>query len=253
MTATAQSSGDRRVAVISGGSRGLGAALAAHFLENDVRVATFSKAASEFIDRRQEQDPKRQCFLWDALDASDARSLDDFVMRVAMHWGRIDLLINNAAVLVEQVMPLMRPADVHRIIAVNLESAIHLSRSCVKAMLRADAGGNIINISSLNGVRGFSGVTVYSAAKAGLDGFTRSLARELGPRGIRVNSVAPGYFESAMAENVRAERLVKIVRRTPLRRVGTVVDIVAAVQFLASPAAAFITGQTLVVDGGLTC
>jgi 3-oxoacyl-[acyl-carrier protein] reductase len=114
-------------------------------------------------------------------------------------------------------------------------------------------GGCIINISSIAGIRGRTGVVVYSATKAGLDGMTRSLARELGPRGIRVNSVAPGYFESEMVNGLDEAVKARITRRTPLGRLATVDDIAAVVLFMMSPSASFITGQTIVVDGGLTC
>jgi 3-oxoacyl-[acyl-carrier protein] reductase len=113
--------------------------------------------------------------------------------------------------------------------------------------------GHIINISSVNAIRGHRGITVYSAVKAGIDGFTRSLARELGDRGILVNSIAPGYLRTDMTSEMSEAQIDKIVRRTPLGRLGTIDDIVGAVRFLMSPAARFITGQTLVVDGGLTC
>jgi 3-oxoacyl-[acyl-carrier protein] reductase len=117
----------------------------------------------------------------------------------------------------------------------------------------ARGGGAIVNISSVNAIRGNAGVAVYSATKAGLDGFTRALARELGPRNIRVNSLAPGYFESDMVSGLTETQLRRIVRGTPLGRLGSVEEIAAAVLFLISPAAQFITGQTLVVDGGITC
>jgi 3-oxoacyl-[acyl-carrier protein] reductase len=113
--------------------------------------------------------------------------------------------------------------------------------------------GCIVNISSVNAVRGHAGVAVYSATKAGLDGLTRSLARELGPRNIRVNSVAPGYFESDMVKGLTEEQKHRIVRRTPLGRLTSAEDVANAVYFLVSEQAAFITGQILVVDGGITC
>jgi 3-oxoacyl-[acyl-carrier protein] reductase len=119
-------------------------------------------------------------------------------------------------------------------------------------MLR-QAAGCIVNISSVNAIRGHDGVSVYSATKAALDGFTRSLARELGPRNIRVNSVAPGYFESEMVSGLEPAQKDRIARRTPLRRLARIEEIAAVVYFLASDQASFITGQTLVVDGGITC
>jgi 3-oxoacyl-[acyl-carrier protein] reductase len=133
-----------------------------------------------------------------------------------------------------------------------LTAPLVLTQAASRVMLR-QGSGCIVNISSVNAMRGHSGVAVYSATKAALDGLTRSLARELGPRNIRVNSVAPGYFESDMVKDLPAEQKQRIARRTPLGRLARVGEVVEAVLFLASERASFITGQTLVVDGGITC
>src|SRR5207244_7066006 len=139
--------------------------------------------------------------------------------------------------------------DIHRLVPVNLECAIQLIQAGARVMLER-GGGSIINISSVNAVRGHSGVSVYSATKAALDGLTRSLARELGPRGIRVNSVAPGYFDSDMVSDMPEEQKQRIARRTPLGRFASIDEIANAVHFLTSDQASFITGHILVVDGG---
>jgi 3-oxoacyl-[acyl-carrier protein] reductase len=240
------------VVVISGGSRGLGGALVEGMLAEGAVVATYSRAASELIERLRRADPEAERFFWREVDGTDGTQVTEFGGEVARRFGRVDVLVNNAAALVEEVLALTRPADIGRLIALNVESAILLTRACTRAML-LQGQGVVVNISSLNGIRGFKGVSVYSATKAALDGFTRSLARELGPRGIRVNSVAPGYFASEMAESFAAAQQAAVIRRTPLRRLGKVEDMVGAVRFLASSEASFITGQTLVVDGGLTC
>jgi 3-oxoacyl-[acyl-carrier protein] reductase len=130
--------------------------------------------------------------------------------------------------------------------------AILPTRVCVREMIRQGAG-SIVNVSSVNAVRGHGGVSVYSATKAALDGLTRSLARELGPRNIRINSVAPGYFASDMVGEISQEATARIRRRTPLGRLAEPEEISEAVHFLASARSGFITGQVLVVDGGLTC
>jgi 3-oxoacyl-[acyl-carrier protein] reductase len=127
-----------------------------------------------------------------------------------------------------------------------------LAQACSRFMLR-QGSGCIINISSVHAIRGHAGVAVYSATKAALDGLTRSLARELGPRKIRVNSVAPGYFESDMVSGMGVEQLQRIARRTPLGRLARIDEIANAVHFLSSDQASFITGQVLAVDGGITC
>jgi len=240
------------VVVVSGGSRGLGGALVEEMLAQGSIVATYSRAASSLVERLRGEDPQAARFFWQEVDGADGAQVTRFGLEVAQRYGRIDVLVNNAAVLVEEVLALMPPAEIERLIAVNLESTILLTRACTRAML-LQGQGVVVNISSLNGIRGFKGVSVYSATKAALDGFTRSLARELGPRGIRVNSVAPGYFASEMARSFAAAQQEAVIRRTPLRRLGRVEDMVGAVRFLTSPEASFITGQTLVVDGGLTC
>jgi 3-oxoacyl-[acyl-carrier protein] reductase len=146
----------------------------------------------------------------------------------------------------------MRVADIDESVNVNLRTNVILARLCIPSMV-SRAAGCILNVSSVNALRGNAGVAVYSATKAALDGFTRALARELGPRNIRVNGVAPGYFESDMVSGLTEKQMQKLVRSTPLGRLGTVDEIANAALFLISPAAAFITGHTLVVDGGVSC
>jgi 3-oxoacyl-[acyl-carrier protein] reductase len=244
--------GSRPVAVISGGSRGLGQALVADFLERGYVVATFSRGRTPFIESLQQDHLLAASFFWEELDSADHDSIKRFVLDVARRHGQIDVVVNNAAVGADGLLTLMRPDEIHRAIAVNLEGAIHLIHACARVML-AQERGSIVSISSVNALRGHTGVSIYSATKAALDGLTRSLARELGPQGIRVNTVAPGYFESDMVRSLTDEQRRRIVRRTPLGRLATTEDIVALVRFLTSTEAGFITGQTLVVDGGLTC
>jgi 3-oxoacyl-[acyl-carrier protein] reductase len=239
-----------RVVVVSGGSRGLGLEVSRAFLGSDWRVATFSRSASEGIEQLAKCGGDR--FYWEALDVADCEALARFVGKVGRTWGRIDVLVNNAGVGSDGVLVLMSGADIERTIAVNLTSALHLTQGCAKWMIRAGRGC-IVSISSVNAVRGHAGVAVYSASKAGVDGITRALARELGPRGIRVNSVAPGYFESEMVKALDDKARSRIARRTPLGRLAQISEITNVVQYLASDAASFITGQTIVVDGGITC
>ena len=241
----------RNVVLVTGGSRGLGAELVSGFLARRYAVATLSRTKTAFIEQML-QGPRKKEFCWSAMDARDGEALRGYVMKVAERFGRIDVLVNNLGMAVEGVLPTMRTQDIGEAVEVNLTAALVLSQACSKVMLR-QGRGCIVNISSVNAVRGHAGVAVYSATKAGLDGLTRSLARELGPRNIRVNSVAPGYFESDMVKGLTEEQKQRIVRRTPLGRLTSAEDVANAVYFLVSEQAAFITGQILVVDGGITC
>jgi 3-oxoacyl-[acyl-carrier protein] reductase len=240
------------VALISGGSRGLGAALVEAWLAAGHRVATFSRSESPTLARLLADPATAERLHWHAVDAADPDAIRGFVAGVAARFGRVDLLVNNAGIVHEGVLPTMREQAIEATIALNLTATILLTQACSKLMLR-QGGGCIVNISSVNAVRGHPGVSVYSATKGALEAFTRSLARELGPRGIRVNTVAPGYFESDMVAGMPAEEKARLARRTPLGRLADVQDLVRAIRFLASEDAAFITGQTLIVDGGITC
>ena len=241
-----------QVVLISGGNRGLGAAIVRRCLDAGHIVATFSRSRTPFVEEQHQRDPRGLRFLWDAVDGRDDHAVARFVDDVVERYGGIDILVNNAAVGRFAVFPLMRIADIDETLQVNLRTNVLLARLCTPTMV-ARTAGCILNVSSVNAVRGNAGVAVYSAAKAALDGFTRALARELGPKNIRVNSLAPGYFKSEMVSGLDDRQLQKLVRGTPLRRLATVDEIADAALFLISPSAAFITGHTLVVDGGLTC
>jgi 3-oxoacyl-[acyl-carrier protein] reductase len=242
-----------QVVVISGGSKGMGQSLAEDVLARGGIVATFSRSPSDFTEHWRKADAARERFLWKAVDGNDFEAARAFVLEAYRHFGRIDALVNNAVALTEQLLTLTRQEDIHRMVAVNLELAILLAQVCAKVMI-TQGTGVILNVSSLNAIRGHSGVAVYSATKAGLDGLTRSLARELGPRGIRVNSIVPGYFDSPGSRALlQGAALDGIRRRTPLRRLGETSDVVNLARFLLSAEADFITGQSIAVDGGITC
>jgi 3-oxoacyl-[acyl-carrier protein] reductase len=239
-----------RVALISGGSKGLGRLMVERLLMDGWRVATFSRSANEFVKELQVTAEGR--FLWEAADLADPDSLREVVRTVRRRFGRIDLLVNNAGVLHQELFLTTSAKQTSTLITANLLAPITLAHACARAMTK-QGGGQILNISSINAVRGYRGVAVYSAAKAGLDGFSRSLARELGAFNIRVNSIVPGFFDSDMTADVTEQNKERIQRRTPLGRLGSVYEIADAVLYLISPGASFITGQTIVVDGGITC
>jgi 3-oxoacyl-[acyl-carrier protein] reductase len=240
-----------RTVIVTGGSRGLGAGLVQAFLDDGDRVATCSRTATKETDAWAADPATADRFLHMVVDVADREACETFVKRVVERFGNIDVLVNNAGVAREGVLGLFGDDDVDTVIDLNLKGTIQMTKLVSRRMLRARSG-RIVNISSIVGLSGYRGLSVYSATKAALDGFTRALSRELGSRGITVNSVAPGYLRTDMSHGLDEEQLLQIERRTPAGRLGDAHDVAAAVRFLVSPEASFITGHVLVVDGGLT-
>jgi 3-oxoacyl-[acyl-carrier protein] reductase len=247
MTQQDESDASRHV-IISGGSRGLGQALVSGLLDADYCVSSFSRSRTEFVD----QLAPRQNFLFEQADVRDPSSIQRFLQAAEARFGPPHGLVNCAGVAVVRVLALLRDDQIEDAIATNLRGALTLTRQVVRKMRIRDRGGSIVNISSVVGLRGYRGMAVYGATKGGVDAMTRALARELGAWKIRVNSVAPGYLHTDMSASLGEKQLEKILRRTPLRRMGTAADVVGPVLFLLSDASAFMTGQVLVVDGGVT-
>ncbi len=243
---------EQRIILLSGGSRGLGMSLAQHFLDRGDVVATFSRSHSAFVDKIEQSAEFKSRFHFQALDATDTDSLRKFVGKLHDQYNRIDVLINNAAVAYDGTIATFPDERFENLIEINLTSVLILTKLCVRYMLLR-ARGNIINISSIIGLRGYAGLAAYSASKAGLIGMTRSLARELGPKNINVNAIAPGYLDTEMSSTLSDSQRNQIIRRTPLGRLGTAADVSGVAEFLLSDAAKFITGEVITVDGGITC
>lgn len=239
------------VILVTGGSRGLGQSFVKDLLEHGFRVATLSRSKSPFIEEMTAKYPETH-FMWEMIDATDIKKISSYIDKVTHQLGRIYGLINNAGVAADGVLTMMNDEEIDKVMSLNLDSVIKITRAVIKKMFLSK-DGCIINISSIIGIRGYSGLSVYSATKAGLDGFSRALARELGARNIRVNSVAPGYLETEMSSTLGDEQRGQIIRRTPLQRLGKVEDVTGLIRFLLSDDARFITGQTIIVDGGITC
>lgn len=243
--------GSLATSVVSGGSRGLGLAVVERLLARGDRVATFSRASSASLDALVAAHPAR--LHAERFDAADADAVRGFVARVAARFGRIDHCIANAAIAHEGVLATIRDDEIDGMLAVNLRGAIVLVRECVRQMLlhpAEETAASVLVVSSVVATRGSPGLAVYAATKAGLEGFARSLARELGGRGIRVNAVAPGFLETDLSAPLSQQARARIVRRTPLGRLGLPDDVVGAIDFLTGPGAAFITGQVVTIDGG---
>ena len=254
--------------LISGGSRGLGLALVEQLLARGDTIATFSRSGSPALDTLAAAHADR--VLTARVDAADSAAIRSFVEQVAGRFGSIDHCIANAAIAHEGVLAVTSDAAIDDMLAVNLKGSIVLVRECVRQMLvqaspspvgpslrdgqsvaeQQTYNPSITVISSVVASRGSPGLAVYAATKAGLEGFARNLARELGPRGIRVNAVAPGFLETELSASLSPENRSRIARRTALGRLGQPADVVGAVEFLTSPAASFITGQVLAIDGG---
>jgi len=240
-----------RVVMVSGGSRGLGAGIVDGLLRRGDYVVTFSRSKTPLIERWESDSVCSDRFRFDAVDIRDDGAMESLVRSVKRQFSRIDGLVNNAGIARDGVLALAAMDDIDQMLDINLRAAIVLAKQVSRVML-AQQSGSIINISSIIAERGFSGLASYAATKAGMLGMTRALARELGPKNIRVNAVAPGYLETEMSSGLDDGQKSQIIRRTPLGRLGTVEDVESVVDFLLSPASRFITGQTITVDGGAT-
>lgn len=240
-----------RVVVVSGGSRGLGAGIVEGLLHRGDSVVTFSRSKTPLIEQWESDPVYTDQFRFTAADIRDDAAMESLIHSVKNQFSRIDGLVNNAGIARDGVLALASTEEIDQMLDVNLRAALVLTKQVSRVML-AQQSGSIINISSIIADRGFSGLAGYAATKAGMIGMTRALARELGPKNIRVNAIAPGYLDTEMSSGLDDGQKSQIVRRTPLGRLGTAEDVEPIVDFLLSPASRFVTGQTITVDGGAT-
>lgn len=242
---------ENKIALVTGASRGIGRAIAIKFAENGAKVfvnyAANENLAKETIELMGANGHSSRIL---QFDVSDEDAVDKAVNQIKDEMGSIDILVNNAGISVVGLLMRLKSEDFDRQMAINLKGAFNCSKSCIRHMIK-NKSGKIINISSIVGEIGNAGQTVYSAAKAGLIGFTKSLAKEVASRNILVNAITPGYIETDMTKEMLEKGREAIVAHIPLKRIGKPEDIAACAVFLASDAADYITGQVLPVNGGI--
>jgi 3-oxoacyl-[acyl-carrier protein] reductase len=240
-----------QIALVTGASRGIGRATAIALAEAGADVALNNQrsreAAESLADQLCSRGVKTMPVQGDVADAGQAAAM---VEMVEEGLGQVSILVNNAGVTRDGLVIRLSNEDFDTVIATSLRGAFLLIKAVARGMMKARSGV-IINVSSVIGRRGNPGQANYAAAKAGLIGMTKSLARELGPRGIRVNAVAPGYIITDMTADLPESMKEQILKNTPLGRLGTPEEVASVIAFLASPAAAFITGAVIPIDGGL--
>lgn len=239
-------------AIVTGASQGLGRAIAVALGASGARVALVARNAEKLAETAKLITDAGGSAEVMAGDVSKRESVEKIVDTVAEEWGKLDILVNNAGITRDTLLPIMSDEQWDDVISVNLRGTFLFTRAASQRMMRKRYG-RIINISSVSGLIGNAGQTNYSASKAGVIGLTRSLAKELGKRKVTVNAVAPGFIESEMTEKLGDAILGEVKKRIPANRLGTPDDVAACVLFLAGPAASYITGQVLTVDGGMTC
>ncbi|MHC4779660.1 MAG: 3-oxoacyl-ACP reductase FabG [Planctomycetota bacterium] len=242
---------DRRIALVTGGSGDLGAAIALDLARKGMAVAVHynkrEERAKGVVDLIEEGGGEARAFGSDLARGDGARDLVD---RIVNRWNRLDVLVNAAGGNRDVLLMMMKDEDFDSVLETNLRAAFNVTRAAVRSMI-AERWGRIVNVSSISAWVGLPGQTNYAAAKAGLIGFTKALATELGKFGILVNAVAPGAVESEAVQALPPERRQRIIEGIPLQRLGRPSEIAQTVSFLASDEASYITGQVLAVSGGL--
>jgi 3-oxoacyl-[acyl-carrier protein] reductase len=240
-----------KVAIVTGGSRGIGAATAAWLAEHGAAVVVSGRDADRLQSTVKQLEERGASAIAVVADAAKREDADALVEKTKERFGRVDVLVNNAGITRDGLLVRMKDEDWDRVMDVNLRGAFLMTRAVTKALVRQKSGGRIINIASTAGAMGNAGQVNYSAAKAGLIGFTKASARELAHWSILVNAVAPGLIETDMAAAIPAEAREALLAQVPLKRMGTAREVAEMVGFLAGDGAAYITGQVFHVNGGL--
>jgi 3-oxoacyl-(acyl-carrier-protein) reductase len=240
-----------KTAVITGGTRGIGLAIARCFAENGADVALIATRRSESAEANVTElaSTGRRVKLY-VCDVRDNAAVERTTAEIAEDFGRIDILVNNAGITRDGLLPGLGEADINDVIDVNLKGTIWVTKAFLRGFVKQRAGV-IINLSSVVGLMGNSGQTNYAASKAGVIGFTKSVAKEYGRRNVRCNAIAPGYIATDMTAALSEEATEQIAKQLPLGRLGKPEDVAALALFLASDLASYITGEVIAVDGGM--
>jgi 3-oxoacyl-[acyl-carrier protein] reductase len=242
-----------RNVIITGGSRGLGLGIARSLTAAGYNAIAIARTESSQLTSAMEEAKSTRpgSFHFVPFDLANIECIPGLVKSMRKNYGPIHGLVNNAGISFEGVLALMQDSNIEKLVRVNTLSPIVLTKYVVRSMM-ADGGGRIVNVASITGFAGYSGLSVYSATKASLIGFTRSLAREVGRGRVNVNSVAPGFIDTDMTRGLDAEHRQQIVRRSALKRLADIDDVANAVEFLLGDKSKNITGTVLTVDAGST-